>query len=112
MQNEVDWNDQFLKANLDIDLRLIEVKSDPYVNARMRTAMDLNESGIDLNECEHFLKANFARSQTSWIDLNIVWIASKIASRNVCYQRLSTHVSTHDVTQHSEMRLQYSHHAR
>ena len=27
------------------------------VNARMRTEIDLNESGIDLNECEHFLKA-------------------------------------------------------
>ena len=63
MQNEVDRNDQFLKANLDIDLRLIEVKSDPYVNARMRTAMDLNESEIDLNECEHFLRANLDQSE-------------------------------------------------
>ena len=28
----------------------------------MRTEIDLNESGIDLDECEHFLKANVDRS--------------------------------------------------
>ena len=28
------------------------------LNARMRTEVDLNESEIDLNVCEHFLKAN------------------------------------------------------
>ena len=32
--------------------------NDLNVNARMRTEIDLNESKIDLNECEHFLKAN------------------------------------------------------
>ena len=33
-------------------------QSDLNVNARMRTEIDLNKSAIDLNECEHFLKAN------------------------------------------------------
>ena len=37
----------------------------------MRTEIDLNESEIDLNECEHFLKANLDRTEIelSWIDL-------------------------------------------
>ena len=39
------------------------MKSDLNVNARMRTEIDLNESEIDLNECEHFLKANLDQSE-------------------------------------------------
>ena len=33
----------------------------------MRTEINLNESELDLNECEHFLKVNLDRSE---IDLN------------------------------------------
>ena len=42
----------------------------------MRTEIGLNESEIDLNECEHFLKANWDRPEIdpNWIHL-IVWIA-------------------------------------
>ena len=40
------------------EIDLTRVKSDLNVNARMWTENDLNESEIDLNECEHFLKAN------------------------------------------------------
>ena len=59
-----------------LDLRSILVKSDlnVNVNARMWTEIDLNEcehflkanwdrSEIDLNEREHFLKANWDRSK-------------------------------------------------
>ena len=46
---------------LKINLRSIQVKRDMNVNDRMRTKIDLNESEIDLNECEHFLKANLDR---------------------------------------------------
>ena len=33
------------------------------MNAWMRTEIDLNESEIDLNKCEHFLKANWDQSE-------------------------------------------------
>ena len=36
----------------------IIIKVGAIYNARMWTENDLNESEIDLNECEHFLKAN------------------------------------------------------
>ena len=42
-----------------IDPRWIQVKSDLNVNARMRTE-------IDLNECVHFVKANWDRSKRVW----------------------------------------------
>ena len=32
----------------------------------MRTEIDLNESEIDLNNCEHFLKANWDRFYREW----------------------------------------------
>ena len=35
----------------------------------MRTEIDLNESENDLNECEHFLKANWDRSK-----LKSIWM--------------------------------------
>ena len=35
-----------------------DVDAGMNVNARMQTELDLDESEIDLNECEHFLKAN------------------------------------------------------
>ena len=36
------------------------------VNARMRTVIDLNESEIDLNECEHVSKTNQDRYASRW----------------------------------------------
>ena len=33
------------------------------MNARLQTEIDLNEFKIDLNESEHFLKANLDRSK-------------------------------------------------
>ena len=46
-------------------------KSDLTVDARMRTETYLNESEIDLNECEHFLKANLrsdrSKSKAIWM---------------------------------------------
>ena len=58
---------------LKINLRSIQVKRDMNVNDRMRTKIDLNDSEIDLNECEHFLKAKLDRLQIvlSWMDLSM-----------------------------------------
>ena len=37
----------------------------------MRTEIDLNESEIDLNECEHFFTSSMDRSEIdlTWVDL-------------------------------------------
>ena len=64
--SEISWSKPFTLA-CELDRSEIDQSQKQSECERANANWDLNESEIDLNECEHFLKENLVRSE---IDLN------------------------------------------